>query len=97
MKQQPRLLARLEETFHAVSGPDSPRYGQHLTLTETAALQAPSQQHVRQPCRSTPYNPPYPDHATRCPLPCALSSHPSLSDAVCLAPSVCLVVLLSWH
>lgn len=39
VKQQ--NLARLEDTFHAVSNPDGQQYGHHLTLDEVNALTAP--------------------------------------------------------
>jgi len=41
-------LAELEATLMAVSDPDSPKYGQHLSLDEVNALTAPQPQHVSQ-------------------------------------------------
>jgi len=38
-----RNLDQLEQIFHEVSDPDSPRYGQHLTFDEVNTLTAPSQ------------------------------------------------------
>ena len=36
MKHSERAVAALEATLYAVSDPDSPRYGQHLTSAEVA-------------------------------------------------------------
>eukprot|EP00756_Hemistasia_phaeocysticola_P009952 Hpha_TRINITY_DN14973_c1_g10::TRINITY_DN14973_c1_g10_i1::g.144680::m.144680/K01279/TPP1, CLN2; tripeptidyl-peptidase I len=47
VKHQEGNIKKLEETFHAVSDPQSARYGQHLSFEEVVELQRPLDSHVR--------------------------------------------------
>jgi tripeptidyl-peptidase-1 len=46
LAHQPGAEARLQQTLEAVSDPNSPQYGQHLTMEEISSLLSPSYEHL---------------------------------------------------